>query len=176
METEAPNKPSTGLTGNDLLADEGLIEQAFDCYYDLGTGRSLQAVSRQMRIPFPIIKQWHEAYAWDEQIKGINKDLDSALEQHYKEKTKDIRNRLVTQMEALLEEMESNSFGLPMSITTVADLRALAQAYEALVRANVMALTKAADPMHERAPTSWADLLKASGSESEVDLENAKEY
>lgn len=163
---------SAATKGHDIFSNAALIESAFDLYYDLGTDRTINAVARQLRIPFETVKQWHEAYAWDEKIHEINKDVELALEEHYRSKTKDIRNRLVTHMEMLLDQMDSSSFGLPFAVTNVGDLRSLSQAYESLVRANTLALTRPSE-LANKTPTTWADLLKGAETEAEVDLDGA---
>ena len=61
-------------------------------------------------------------------------------------------------MEGLLGEMEASSLGLPFHVKDVNDFRALAQAYESLVRANTLA-TKQIESLKEDAPVSWSDLL-----------------
>ena len=65
-------------------------------------------------------------------------------------------------MENLLGEMESCSLGLPFAIKDVQDFRNLANAYESLVRANTLAMTRAVEGNNDDAPTTWADLLQSS--------------
>lgn len=112
-----------------------------------------------------MLKQWSEAFGWDEKIASRNKELDKSFETYYKNKSRDIRNRLVRQMENLLGEMESCSLGLPFQIKDVQDFRNLANAYESLVRANTLAMTRAVEGNNADAPTTWADLLTASQDE-----------
>lgn len=70
-------------------------------------------------------------------------------------------------MENLLGEMETCSLGLPFHIKDVQDFRNLANAYESLVRANSLAMTRAVESTNSDAPTSWADLL-VSASDKDV--------
>lgn len=151
------------------MEDPTEIIKAFELYFNLGASRSLVDVEEELGIPFETLKEWRDVYAWDEKIRERTEDLDRAFEAYYKDKTKDIRNRLIEQMEGLLDGMNC-SLGLPFAIQDVTDLRALAQAYESLVRANAMAMTRATDP-HNEAPTTWADLLKSSGMHSDVNLD-----
>jgi len=141
-----------------MLANTELATSAFEAYYAMGSERTLIILESQTRIPFEVLKQWSEVYAWDERIRERSKELDRAFEQYYKDKTKDIRNRLIGQMEGLLGEMEASSLGLPFHVKDVNDFRALAQAYESLVRANTLA-TKQIESLKEDAPVSWSDLL-----------------
>lgn len=129
----------------------------------MGSQRSLVSLAKKTGIDFETLKEWSEAYAWDEMITARNREIERAFEAHYMHKSRDIRNRLVTQMESLLNEMEASSLGLPFAITSVADLRALSQAYESLVRANTLAMTKAVDMGAKgSAPKTWSDLLEQS--------------
>ena len=124
-------------------------------------------LSSRTGINFDLLKQWADAFGWDEKIADRNKDLDKSFETYYKNKSRDIRNRLVRQMENLLGEMETCSLGLPFHIKDVQDFRNLANAYESLVRANSLAMTRAVESTNSDAPTSWADLL-VSASDKDV--------
>jgi len=160
------SESSTSSIEEKMLSDTELATSAFEAYYALGTERTLIFLESQSKIPFEILKQWSEVYAWDERIRERSKDLDRAFEQYYKDKTKDIRNRLIGQMEGLLGEMEASSLGLPFHVKDVADFRALAQAYESLVRANTLA-SKQIEALKEDAPVSWSDLLGSIEDQSE---------
>lgn len=152
------SRPSPAGVDEQTLVNTDLAATAFEAYYALGSERTLILLEHQLNVPFEVLKQWAEVYAWDERIRERTKDLDRAFEQFYKDKTKDIRNRLINQMENLLGEMEASSLGLPFHIKDVGDFRSLAQAYESLVRANTMA-TKTVEATKDDSPMSWSDLL-----------------
>jgi len=136
-----------------------LIERSFEAFYEMGHDRSLTALSSETGIPFDQLKEWSEFHAWSEKVKARTDDLDRSFDAHYRAKTKDIRNRLVNQMENLIGDMEASSLGLPFTVSNISDFRALSQAYESLVRANTLALQHATDLHNDEAPTTWADLL-----------------
>lgn len=137
-----------------------LIERCFEAYYALGPSRSLLTIEKKTNIPLSTLKGWKEGFAWDEKILERNKDLDRMVEESYREKSKEIRNRLVNQMQKLMDDMEQCSLGLPFAITSVGDLKQLSQAYESLVRANILATTKAQEALGSgNTPKTWADLL-----------------
>ena len=137
-----------------------LIEKCFEIYYKLGPTRSLLPIHQKSGIPLHDLQQWREGYAWDEKILERNKDLERMVEESYREKSREIRNRLVGQMQKLMDDMEQCSLGLPFAITSVGDLKQLSQAYESLVRANILATTKAQDVIGGgNSPKTWADLL-----------------
>ena len=144
----------------DPNATNALISKLFEYYYQMGSMRSLLVLEEKSRVPLSTLKDYCEGYAWDEKIRERDKDLNRMLEESYRSKTVAIRNRLVGQMEGLMNDMESCSLGLPFAITSVADLKQLAQAYESLVRSNILASTKAQDLLGaDKSPKTWADLL-----------------
>jgi len=150
-----PNQAKPQVSGN-----VALIQKCFEYYYQIGALRSLLTVEKASKVPLTTLKDWCEAFAWDEKIRERDKDLNKVLEESYRSKTIAIRNRLVGQMEGLMNDMESCSLGLPFAVTSVADLKQLAQAYESLVRSNILAQTKAQDLLGaDKSPKTWADLL-----------------
>lgn len=149
-------------------------QKAFECYFGLGSKRSLQAVEKKLGISFDTLYEWSELYAWDEKVARRNEDREKTFEQFYNQKSKDIRNTLVMQITKLLKDMDSSPLGLPFAIRSPSDLRVVAQAYETLVRANKTALmTKASE--HE-AIKSWSDLAESQPDDDEVFLEEGEEY
>jgi hypothetical protein len=137
-----------------------LIEKCLEYYYRLGPNRSLLTLEEKSKVPFATLKDWCEGFGWDEKIIERDKDLNRQLEESYRSKTIQIRNRLVAQMDGLMNDMESCSLGLPFAVTCVADLKQLSQAYESLVRANILAQTKAQDLLgSDKSPKTWSDLL-----------------
>jgi len=155
-------------TKQTVITDIAEIDRIFEYYHDMGPERSLLTLAKKVNQPFEIIKEWASVYAWDEKINERNKELDRVFESYYKHKSRDIRNRLVRQMENLLSEMESCSLGLPFHVKDVQDFRQLSQAYESLVRANTMAMTKAVEVGNADTPTTWADLLNAAAGMDNV--------
>lgn len=143
-----------------LILDTARAMETFEVYYALGPERTLLTLEKHMGIPFDVLKQWAAVHAWEEKIRERTKELDRAYEAYYKDKTRDIRNNLISQMENLIGEMNASSLGLPFHIKDVSDFRALAQAYESLVRANTMA-QRAVEATKEEAPQTWSDLLTA---------------
>lgn len=137
-----------------------LATEAFEHYYNLGNKRNLLLLSKRIGVDFETIKSWSDGYAWDEKIDARNKEMDRVFEQEYKRRTFDIRNRLVNQIDLLLRDMEKCSLGLPFSVTSPAELRSVAQAYQALVQANTLAMTKGIDISGGKAPKTWSDLLQ----------------
>jgi hypothetical protein len=137
-----------------------LVQKCFEYYYRLGVNRSLLEVEKTSKVPLDTLQEWHDGYGWEEKITHRNKELDRVIEENYKLKSRDIRNRLIAQMNGLLDAVEGCSLGLPFNVTSVADLKQLAQAYETLVRANILANTKAQDLLGSgSSPKTWADLL-----------------
>lgn len=141
--------------------------EAFERYYSLGIKRNLLTLAKVTGLDFDLLKNWSDGYAWDEKVEARDKELDRVFEQTYKRRTMDIRNRLVGQIDLLLLDMEKCSLGLPFSITTPAELRSVAQAYQALVQANTLALTKGIDLSGGKAPKTWSDLLQQIEAEGE---------
>lgn len=137
-----------------------LATEAFEYYYNLGNKRNLLLLSKKIGVDFETIKSWSDGYAWDEKVDARNKEMDRVFEQEYKRRTFDIRNRLVNQIDLLLRDMEKCSLGLPFSVTSPAELRSVAQAYQALVQANTLAMTKGIDISGGKAPKTWSDLLQ----------------
>lgn len=133
--------------------------EAFERYYDLGVKRNLLRLSKIIGIEFDLVSSWADGYAWDEKVEARDKEINRVFEQVYKQRTLDIRNRLVRQIDTLLKDMESCSLGLPFGVTSPAELRSVAQAYRELVQANVLAMTKGVDMGGGKAPKTWSDLL-----------------
>lgn len=145
------------------------VSEAFERYYSLGVKRNLLTLAKQTGIDFDTLKNWSDGYAWDEKITTRDKELDRVFDQVYKRRTMDIRNRLVGQIDKLLADMERCSLGLPFSVTSPAELRSIAQAYQALVQANTMAMTKGIDISGGKAPKTWSDLLQQIEVEEDTD-------
>ena len=141
------------------------LATSYEIYYELGVDRSLADVSTKTGISFEQLKEWSELHAWDEKIAARTKDLDRAFEAYYKGKSRDIRNRLITQIEGLIGTLEAGTLGMPFDIKTIADFRALTQAYESLARANALAINAADSMKDDDTPTSWSDLLGHSDHE-----------
>lgn len=134
--------------------------EAFEYFYTLGHSRSLLKLSKQTGVDFEKLSHWSEVFAWDEKIQARDREVDKAFDAIYKRRTMDIRNRLVTQIDKLLADMEKCSLGLPFAITSPAEMRSVAQAYQCLVQANVLALTKGIDVSGGKTPKTWSDLLQ----------------
>jgi len=158
-------KPTTRKTQQQVIAD------IFEVYYKMGAKRSLQRLADHTKLDFDLLSSWSDTYAWDEKIEARENDLQRTADRVYKLKTANIRNRLVNQIDKLIQGMESSSLGLPFDIRTPNDMRSLAQAYESLVRASVVAQTKGIDLAGGKAPTTWADLLSQSTIDSSVEEE-----
>ncbi len=137
-----------------------LHSEAFEYYFNLGNSRNLLKLAKQTSIDFDTLQRWSEVYAWDEKIQARDREVDRVFDNVYKRRTMDIRNRLVTQIDKLLTDMESSSLGLPFAITSPAELRSVAQAYQSLVQANVLAMSKGIDVSGGKAPKTWSDLLQ----------------
>lgn len=133
--------------------------EAFEQYYLLGVKRNVLKLSKIVGIDFETLQNWADGYAWDEKVEARDREVNRVFEQVYKQRTLDIRNRLVNQIDLLLKGMEGCSLGLPFSITNPAELRNVAQAYQSLVQANVLAMTKGVDVSGGKAPKTWSDLL-----------------
>ena len=141
-----------------LNAEKAAI--AFESYYAMGPDRTLEQLAIDVRLPYEIISDWNEAHGWLEKIHKRDEDKERIFEERYLQRSRNIRNRIVHQMEDLLEDMENNSLGLPFVIRDINDFRALSQAYESLARANSLVIKKSQDMMADgEAPTTWADLL-----------------
>lgn len=125
----------------------------------MGTDRTLEMLQAETGMPYEVLSEWNEAFGWIELIHKRDEDKERVFEEHYLNRSRDIRNRLIVQMESLLGDIENNSLGLPFVIKDVNDFRALAQAYESLARANSLTIKKSQDVMNKDAPTTWADLL-----------------
>jgi len=133
--------------------------EAFELYYTLGVKRNILKLSKMVDVSFEVLQNWSDGYAWEEKVEARDKEVNRVFEQVYKQRTLDIRNRLVNQIDKLLKDMEGCSLGLPFSITSPAELRNVAQAYQSLVQANVLALSKGVDMSGGKAPKTWSDLL-----------------
>lgn len=133
--------------------------EAFEHYYNLGVKRNILKLSKILGLEFELLQNWSDGYAWDEKVEARDREINRVVEQVYKQRTMDIRNRLVNQIHLLLQDMEKCSLGLPFSITSPAELRSVAQAYQSLVQANTMAMSKGIDVSGGKAPKTWSDLL-----------------
>ena len=60
--------------------DEARIEKLFEYYYDLGPDRSLVTLADRTGVSFESLKQWSDAFGWEEKITDRNKDLDRSFE------------------------------------------------------------------------------------------------
>lgn len=136
------------------------VDSAFEYYYKLGVGRSALAVAKNLHIPFETIAEWKSLYAWDEKTKDRDADIYAATERLYVDKSRKIRNRLIGQVDRLLDEVDRCSMGLPFAINDVDDLRKLSQAYKMLVEANALAMVSGKDVLAEDSPMSWAELIQ----------------
>jgi len=144
---------------------------AFEAYYNLGSSRSLRKLAKVTGLEFELLCDWSEGYGWDELIDNRERDIQKTYDRVYKKKTVDIRNRLTSQIEKLLAAMETSSLGLPFEIKSPNDVRAIAQAYECLVRANIAAITKGASAVNNKSPTTWSDLLNQADVDSLPDVD-----
>jgi len=152
----------TDLTTTKVSKNADFLAKLFEYYYKMGPNRSLLVLEEKSKVSLAKLKDLCEGLAWEEKIRERDKDLNKVIEETYRAKTIGIRNRLVGQMEGLMNDMENCSLGLPFAITSVADLKQLAQAYESLVRSNILAQTKAQDLLGaDKSPKTWADLLSA---------------
>lgn len=142
--------------------------EAFERYYDLGVKRNTLRLSKLINVDFETLNSWAEGYAWDEKVDARDKEVNRVFENVYRQRTLDIRNRLVRQIDTLLKDMENCSLGLPFGVTSPAELRCVAQAYRELVQANVLALTKGVDMGGGKAPKTWSDLLSQIETTDEV--------
>lgn len=145
--------------------------EAFEVYYELGGTRSLRKLHKVTKIDFDVLTDWSEAYGWEEMITNRELDVQRTYDRLYKQKTIDIRNKLTRQIERLLASMETSSLGLPFDVRSPNDLRAVAQAYEALVRANIAATTKGVDTTSGKSPKTWSDLLNQADVDSLPDID-----
>lgn len=143
-----------------IILDVDKAAEAFESYYYMGIDRTLEQLSISTRIPYEAISQWNEAFGWLEKIHNRDADKERIFEERYLNRSRNIRNRIVNQMEDLLKDMENNSLGLPFVIRDINDFRSLSQAYESLARANSLVIKKSQDNLAAgEAPTTWADLL-----------------
>lgn len=142
--------------------------EAFEHYYNLGVRRNILKLSKITGVEFELLQSWSEGYAWDEKVEARDREVNRVFEQVYRQRTMDIRNRLVNQIHLLLQNMEKCSLGLPFEITSPAELRSVAQAYQSLVQANTLAMTKGIDVSGGKAPKTWSDLLAQIESADEV--------
>lgn len=145
--------------------------ETFEIYYQLGGSRSLRKLAKATGLDFELLSDWSEGYGWDEMVDNRERDIQRTYDRIYRNKTVDIRNKLTTQIEKLLQHMENSSLGLPFEVRTPNDLRAVAQAYESLVRANIAAQTKGVDVSGGKSPKTWSDLLNQSDVDSLPDVD-----
>lgn len=147
-----------------------VAEECFEHYYNMGSERSLLKIEKEFSIPLTTLQEWEEAFGWQQKIQQRNAEIEREFDQHYKAKSKDIRNRITKQMEILLDDMQNCSIGLPFQIRSVDDMRKLAQAYESLVRANNLAtMTKMDLKGKDGNVTTWAELMAASDEQDKVE-------
>lgn len=147
----------------------------FELYFSMGHDRSLITLESETGIDLSILKEWEEAFGWQEKVQQRNAEIEREFDQHYRSKSKDIRNRLTKQMEHLLNDMEECSMGLPFQIKSVTDMRQLAQAYESLVRANNLAMLTKLDLNGKNGNVkTWAELMSSSGQHDLVDTERSE--
>jgi len=144
----------------EILLDAERASECFELYFQMGIDRTLESLQKKTGVPYEVLSEWNEAFGWQELIRKRNEDQERIFEERYLSRSRDIRNRIIHQMENLLGDMENNSLGLPFVIKDVNDFRSLSQAYESLARANSLAIKKSQDVLSsDSAPTTWADLL-----------------
>lgn len=158
-------KPRVSESSSQQALDNVILDAeksaiAFESFYAMGPERTLEQLALDVKLPYEIISEWNEAHGWIEKIHKRDEDKERIFEERYLQRSRNIRNRIVAQMEDLLQDMEHNSLGLPFVIRDINDFRALSQAYESLARANSLVIKKSADMLADgEAPTTWADLL-----------------
>lgn len=146
-----------------------IASEVFEIYYKMGSKRSLHRLSQELKLDFKLLSNWSDVYGWEELIDARDADVDRRQQRLYKERTLKIRDRLTDQISKLIDSMESTSLGLPFDIRSPNDLRALAQAYQALVGANNEASREGAVAATSKSPKTWSDLLGQSTTDSEVE-------
>lgn len=134
------------------------IDKVFDAYYEMGMERSLLELENITGVDFSTLKDWDDAYGWQEKISQKDKELDNISYLKNKEKAISIRDSLTAQIEFLINQMQSCSVGLPFAIKDVNDLKSLAQAYESLIRATVT-MNSAKIVSDKESINTWSDLL-----------------
>lgn len=141
--------------------------EAFEVYYKMGSRRTLHRLAAQLQMDFMRVVDWSTAYGWEQVIDAREADLERRQQRVYRRKTLAIRDHLTLQITRLIQSMESASLGLPFDVRSPADLRAVAQAYESLVRANLAASGNS--PAEAKNPRTWSDLLTHSHTDSLVE-------
>ena len=138
------------------------VGEAFEYYYALGPDRTLEAVAEYKQLSLELVKDWAGIQAWSEKIVERNEQLETAFEEDYKSKSREIRTELVAMCDKALKQINKSSLGLPFTVSSIGDFQKLTKAYETLVRANAIALAKPGDLAGGKGrKTTWFDLLES---------------
>ena len=144
------------------------VSEAFEYYYSMGPERSLEAVAEYKQLSLELVKEWAGVQAWSEKVVERNDQLETAFEEDYRNKSREIRTELVDMCDKALKQINESSLGLPFTISSITDFQKLTKAYETLVRANAIALAKPGDLAGGKGrKTTWFDLLESAAAEDE---------
>ncbi len=152
-------KPGVEVDENGLPL--GLLD-AFEIYFGLGINRTVDEVAELTEIPLATIVEWHEVHSWDHHVQERIIDLNQAFAEQFHTQTQNVRSKMLTMINATLEQFEKDAQGIPFPITSHADLEMVARVYERLNRANAIALQSAKELSTGEGgqQMTWADLLR----------------
>jgi hypothetical protein len=141
----------------------------FEVYHKMGADRDLAALARAASMRLDTLLDIYTQEGWSSKVKEMDDVEEAQFEQQFKEKSKKIRETLLQQITSLLGTLESGSMGLPLTISSVQDLKTVSGAYAELVKATDTILRRPQGRMDGSQPSSWSDLLDAASDEEEDD-------
>jgi len=126
-------------------------KEAFEYYYSLGDKRNLPSVAIQCKCSDRAVANWSKAFNWQERVE--QRDIENA--RRLEEKTdaavvatkanyrKEIKSSLGVIKAAIGTAIENKKLRSDLSVEDVADLNRLTQAYERLVKLDLLLMGEA---------------------------------
>ena len=128
-------------------------KEAFEYYYSLGDTRALPQVSQKFKVSLVTAKRWSAAFNWQERVeqrdienaKKLEEKTDTAVVATKANYRKEIKSSLNVIKAAIGTAIENKKLRSDLSVEDVADLNRLTQAYERLVKLDLLLMGEATD-------------------------------
>lgn len=106
-----------------LMIENSLQSKAFEIYYSLGAGRSLQAVADKVGRSKRSVQNWYRAYKWDERVaQRALEDAKIAGYEALQRETLAIRAEYRKAMDALMGQAKKDIEAGKIQIKSIEDL------------------------------------------------------
>jgi hypothetical protein len=168
LNSEIPKNKTLVVEDDEIRMTSRRVQKMFDTYYHMGQDRDIRAFARMQMVPLETVMDVYETYGWAQKIKDLDDIKEREFEDWFKFKSKRIREKLTNQLASLLDSMDDSTLGLPLAVSTVADLKTVSSAYSELVRATDIILRRPALMEDTTQPTTWSDLLEDVAAEKGI--------